>query len=80
MVAQRLAQLARRAIITLQMEERTRGGAVIGYNDGAFGVFSVVEYSAIVLGVPEVARQRLQRRLGRLLRNRSPGELDILEE
>jgi hypothetical protein len=72
---QGLARLARRAITTLQMEERTGAGAVIVYNDGAFAVFSVLEYSTIVVGLPEDARRRLQRRLGRLLRNRSPDPL-----
>jgi hypothetical protein len=68
-----LAKLARRAITTLQADERVGRGAVIVYGDGAFAIFSVMEFFNIVLALPEEARQRLKRRVGRLLRNRSPG-------
>lgn len=70
---QGLARLARRAITTLQMEERGGRGAVIVYGEGAFAVFSVLEFFAIVLALPEEARRRLKPRVSRLLRNRSPG-------
>jgi hypothetical protein len=68
-----LATLARRAITTLQADERVGRLAVIVYGDGAFAIFSVMEFFNIVLALPEEARQRLKRRVGRLLRNRSPG-------
>ncbi len=68
-----LVKLARRAITTLQADERVGRGAVIVYGEGAFAVFSVLEFFDIVLALPEEARQRLKRRVGRLLRNRSPG-------
>jgi hypothetical protein len=67
-----LARLARRAITTLQADERVGRLAVIVYGDGAFAIFSVMEFFNIVLALPEEARQRLKRRVGRLLRNRSP--------
>lgn len=70
---QGLARLARRAITTLQADERVGRGAVIVYGEGAFAIFSVMEFFDIVLTLPEEARQRLKRRVGRLLRNRSPG-------
>ncbi len=70
---QGLARLARRAITTLQADERVGRGAVIVYGEGAFAIFSVMEFFDIVLTLPEEARRRLKRRVGRLLRNRSPG-------
>jgi hypothetical protein len=70
---QGLARLARRAITTLQADERAGRGAVIVYGEGAFAVFSVLEFFNIVLTLPEEARRRLKPRVGRLLRNRSPG-------
>jgi hypothetical protein len=69
---QDLAHYARRAIITLQMDERIGRGAVIVYTEGHFAVFSVIEFFNVVLTLPEQARQQLQGRVGRLLRNRSP--------
>ncbi len=69
---QDLAHFARRAIITLQMDERIGGGAVIVYTEGTFAVFRVIEFFNIVLTLPEKARQQLKGRVGRLLRNRSP--------
>jgi hypothetical protein len=68
-----LVKLARRAITTLQADERAGRGAVIVYGEGAFAIFSVLEYSALVLSLSDDARHRLKRKVGRLLRNRSPG-------
>lgn len=67
-----LRALARRTITTLQYEERLGRAAVIVYAAGAFGVFDLLEYQAILLRLNDHARQRLLRRTAALIRNRSP--------
>lgn len=67
-----LQALARRTITTLQYEEQLGKAVVIVYAAGAFAVFDLLDYQAILLRLSEPARRRLLRRTAALIRNRSP--------